>query len=103
MLAVAPLMWRRTATAWGLLMLASLASWIAPPMLIDAAGLIVFACWSQWQARMIATLFAVMLCMDAFNPSAFAINEALGWGQFLALLLWARPRVQQNPMRGVPI
>ena len=99
MLAVAPFMWRRTATAWALLMLASMASWVAPATLIDAAGLIVFASWQQWQSRAIATLFAAMLWADLFNPAAHAIGEALGWGQMLCLILWASSGPQQNPMR----
>ena len=101
MLSIAPFMWRRTATAWAVLLLASLASWVAPPALIDAAGFIVFACWPQWQSRLIAMLFAAMLWADLFNPAAFAINYALGWGQLFCLVLWATTRPQQNPMRGV--
>ena len=103
MLAVTPFMWRRTATAWALLMSAALASWIAPAVLIDAAGLIVFACWPNWQSRAIATLFAAMLWADLFNPAALAVGEILGWLQFLCLLLWATASRQQNPMRRVPI
>lgn len=102
MLAVAPFMWRRTATAWALLMLASLASWSTPAVLIDAAGLIVFACWPQWQSRAISVLFAAMLWADLFNPAALAIGEVLGWGQLASLIFWATGSPQQNPMRGVP-
>lgn len=101
MLAVAPFMWRRTAIAWALLISAALASWIAPAVLIDAAGAIIFASWSNWQSRAIATLFAAMLWADLFNPAAHAIGEALGWLQMLCLILWATSRPQQNPLRGV--
>ena len=83
------------------MLLACLGSAFAPWWAIDAAGAIVFASWPQWQSRAIATLFAGMLWADLFNPGAMAINYALGWGQLVALLLWATTRPQQNPMRRV--
>ena len=87
--------------AGALLLSACLGSLMAPWWLIDAAGVIVFACWPQWQSRAIATLFAAMLWADLFNPAAFALNYALGWGQMLCLILWATASKQPNPMRGV--
>ena len=103
MIAAAPFMWRRAAVAWALLMLASLATWTpAPWWLIDACGVVVFVCWRQWQSRLIAVAFAVMLWADLFHTGAYPISEALGWLQLLCLFQWASTGLQQNPLRGVP-
>lgn len=98
MLAAAPLMRGRTAAAWSLLMLASLASWIAPGWLIDGAGCVVFACWPNRHARVIAGLFAAMLIGDLFNPAAFAVNYTLGWLMLVTLLLWGPRRLVRQPI-----
>ena len=98
MFAAAPFMWRRTMVAWALLMLACLASWVAPWWLIDGAGCILFACWPNRHARVIAVLFAAMLVGDLFNPAAFAVNYTLGWLQLLTLLLWGTRRLDWKPI-----
>ncbi len=101
MLCILPLMFGRTLAAWCLLMLASLASGLAPWWAIDAAGAIVFASWPGWPPRLIAGVFLAMLAADLTHPHAWQVSMALGWVQFGALLLWAMPRPQLNPLRGV--
>lgn len=101
MICILPFMGERTTVAWALLMLASLAAMSSAPWwLIDGAGAAVFACWPNWQSRLIAMAFGVMLIAD-FGQEAWAIGIPLGWVQWVALLLWATTRPQQNPMRGV--
>lgn len=102
MICILPFMWGRTLAAWALLALASLATFTSAPWwLIDACGAVVFACWPGWQPRLIAMVFLVMLLAD-FGVDPWSIGMALGWVQWLALLLWATTGLQQNPQRRVP-
>ena len=102
MICILPFMGQRTTFAWLLLMAASLATLSpAPWWLIDAAGAVVFASWPQWQSRLIAMTFFVMMLAD-LGANPWPIGMALGWIQLIALLMWATGGLQQNPMRGVP-
>ena len=92
----APFLRGRRLIAGVLLLLASLASWVAPWLLIDAAGAILFALFTQWQAKAIALVFVAMFAAD-LGADPWTMGMALGWVQLGLLALWTHDELKPYP------